>query len=61
MYIINAINERIVTAVAHSKPITAEENQIYVSIFVDRFPGDLEDVVQLQWEPTDAEKEYDNN
>lgn len=41
IYIVNAVNEWIVTTVAHCKPITAEPYDVYIFIFVDTIPRDM--------------------
>lgn len=41
IYIVNAVNEWIVTTVAHRKPITAKPHDVDVLVFVDIGPRDV--------------------
>lgn len=60
-YVVNAIDEGIVAAVAHREPVAAEPDYVDIAIRVDVHPGHLEDVVRLQGQPADAEQDHDNH
>lgn len=56
IYIVNAVDEWIVAAVAHGQPVGTEPQDVYVFILVDIVPGDVQHVVQLQWKPAYSEQ-----
>lgn len=58
-HVINAIDERVIAAVRHGKPITTQPNDVDVPVFVDLGPRYIEDIVSLQRKPSHA-KRHDN-
>lgn len=54
-YIVNAINKRIITTVAHCQPVTAEPKYIDVFVLINIFPCNMQHIIQLQWKPANAE------
>lgn len=50
-HIVNAIDEWIVAGVRHGEPVTAEVNNVNVTIFIDAGPGDIKHIVRLEGQP----------
>jgi hypothetical protein len=53
--IVNSIDEGIVATVGHGKPITAQPNDVYVPVFVNLRPRNIEDIIGLQRKPSQTE------
>lgn len=56
IYIVDAIDEGVVAAVTHGKPVGAKPQYVYVFILVDILPGDVQYIIKLQREPADSKQ-----
>lgn len=60
-HVVYAINEGIIAAVAHGKPVTAEPYDANEVIVVDFRYSHVQNVIQLQGQPAKAKDDHNDN